>query len=103
MVNPTNKHPERVKKEDKEMIEKLDHSGIEFPISKKDYNKIEKKNGIRVNVFGYENKQPFPIHISKEDFKMELNLLLSDSNGKKHYVLIKDFNSFMSKQTKHKS
>ena len=31
------------------MIEKLDHSGIEFPISKKDYNKIEKKNRIRVN------------------------------------------------------
>ena len=103
MVNPTNNHPERVKKEDKEMIEKLDYSGIEFPISKKDYNKIEKKNGIRVNVFGYENKQPFPIHISKDDFKMELNLLLLDSDGKKHYVLIKDFNSFMFKQTKHKS
>ena len=103
MVNPTNKHPERVKKEDKEMIEKLDYSGIEFPISKKDYSKIEKKNGIRVNVFGYENEQPFPIHISKEDFKMELNLLLLDSDGKKHYVLIKDFNSFMFKQTKHKS
>ena len=48
-------------------------NGIEFPISKKYYNKVEKKNGIRVNVFGYENKQPFPIHISKEDFKMELN------------------------------
>ena len=103
MVNPTNKYPERVKKEDKEMIEKLDYSGIEFPISKKDYNKIEKKNEIRVNVFGYENKQPFPIHISKEDFKMELNLLLLDSDGKKRYVLIKDFNSFMFKQTKHKS
>ena len=76
MVNPTNKHPERVKKEDKEMIEKLDYSGIKFPISKKDYNKIEKKNGIRVNVFGYEKKQPYPIHISKENFERELNLLL---------------------------
>ena len=103
MVNPTNKHPERVKKEDKEMTEKLDYSGIEFPISKKDYNKIEKKNGIRVNAFGHENKQPFPIHISKEDFEMELNLLLLESDGNKHYVLIKDFNSFMFKQTKHKS
>ena len=103
MVNPMDKHPERIKKEDKEMIEKLDYSGIEFPISKKDYNKIEKKNRIRVNGFGYENKQPYPIHISKEDFEMELNLLLLDSDGKKHYVLIKDFNSFMFKQTKHKS
>ena len=103
MVNPMDKHPERIKKEDKEMIEKLDYSGIEFPISKRDYNKIEKKNGIRVNVFGYENKQPYPIHISKEDFEMELNLLLLDSNGNKHYVLIKEFNSFMFKKTKHKS
>ena len=103
MVNPMDKHPERVKKEDKSMIEKLDYSGIEFPISKKDYNKIAKKNGIRVNAFGYENKQPYPMHISKEDFEMKLNLLLLESDGKKHYVLIKDFNSFMFKQTKHKN
>ena len=34
---------------------------------------------------------------------MKLNLLLLESNGNKHYVLIKDFNSFMFKQTKHKS
>ena len=102
-LNPQEKNPQRIKKEDKEMIEKLDYSGIKFPISKKDYNKIEKKNGIRVNVFGYEKKQPFPIHISKEDFEMELNLLLLESDGNKHYVLIKDFNSFMFKHTKHKS
>ena len=50
MLNPIDKHPERVKKEDKDMVEKLDYSGIEFPISKKDYNKIKKKNGIRANV-----------------------------------------------------
>ena len=34
---------------------------------------------------------------------MGLNLLLLESDGNKHYVLIKDFNSFMFKQTKHKS
>ena len=83
-LNPQTKYPERIKKEDKSKIEKLDYSGIEFPISKKDYNKIEKKNRIRVNVFGYENKQPYPIHISKEDFEMELNLLLLESDGNKH-------------------
>ena len=44
-LNPQTKYPERIKKEDKNMIEKLDYSGIEFPISKKDYNKIEKKIG----------------------------------------------------------
>ena len=102
-LNPQEKNPQRIKKKDKEIIEKLDYSVIEFPISKKDHKKIEKKNEIRVNVFSYENKQPFPMHISKEDFEMELNLLLLDSDGKKHYVLIKDFNPFMFKQTKHKS
>ena len=43
-LNPQEKNPQRIKKEDKKMIEKLNYSGIEFPISKKDYNKIEKKN-----------------------------------------------------------
>ena len=103
MVNSQEKNPQRTKKEDKDMVDRLDYSGIKFPISEKDYNKIVKKNGIRVNVFGYESKQLFPIHISKEDFKMELNLLLLESDGNKHYVLIEDFNSFMFKQTKHKS
>ena len=45
MVNPTNKHPERVKKEDKEMIEKLDYSGVEFPISKKTTIRLRRKMG----------------------------------------------------------
>ena len=102
-LNPLEKNPQRIKKEDKDMADRLDYNGTEFPISKKDYNKVEKKNGIRVNIFGYENKQPYPIHISKEDFERELNLLLLESDGNKHYVLIKDFNSFMFKQTKHKS
>ena len=60
MVNPQEKNPHKIKKEDKDMVDRLDYNGIKLPISKKDYNKIEKKNGIRVNVFGYENKQPFP-------------------------------------------
>ena len=45
MVNPTNNHPERVKKEDKEMIEKLDYSSIEFPISKKTTIRLRRKMG----------------------------------------------------------
>ena len=31
-----------------------------------------------------------------------MNLLLIEKDGKKHYILIKDFNSFMYSQTKHK-
>ena len=58
---PQNKDPQRIKKCDKKYVEKLDYSGIEFPVSVKQYNKIEKQNSINVNVFGYEEGQPFPI------------------------------------------
>ena len=101
-LNPQEKNPQRIKKEDKEMINELNYEGIEFPTSQKHYNKVEKQNNIRINVFGYEKGQPFPIHISKETFEDQMNLLLITEDEKKHYVLIKDFNAFMYNQSKHK-
>ena len=101
-LNPQTEHPERIKKEDKKTINELNYDGIDFPVYQKHYNKVEKQNDIRINVFGYEKGQPFPIHISKETFEDQMNLLLITENEKKHYVLIKDFNAFMYNQTKHK-
>ena len=71
-------------------------------LSQKHYNKVEKQNSIKINVFGYEDEQPFPIHISKKTFEDQMNLLLITKDEKKHYVLIKDFNAFMYNQSKHK-
>ena len=100
-LNPQDKCPQRIKKIDKEYINKSDYSGIEFPVTVKQYNKIEKQNEININVFGYENKQPYPIYISKEKYEKHLELLLITEDENKHYVLIKDFNRFMFNQTKH--
>ena len=97
---PQNKNPQRIKESDKKYVEKLDYSGIEFPVSVKQYNKIEKQNNIRVNVFGYEEKQKYPIYLSKEKFNFCLNLLLITEGEKKHYCLLKNFNKFMHNQTK---
>ena len=99
---PQIKYPERIKKEDKKMINEVNYDGIDFPLSQKHYNKVEKQNSIRINVFGYEDGQPFPIHISKETFEGQMNLFLITKDEKKHYVLIKDFNAFMYNQWKHK-
>ena len=44
-LSPQEKNPQRIKKEDKEMIEKLDYSGIEFPISKKTTIRLRRKMG----------------------------------------------------------
>ena len=101
-LNPQIKYPEIIKKEDKKMINELNYDGIDFPLSQKHYNKVEKRNSIRINVFGYEDGQPFPIHISKETFEDQMNLSLITKDEKKHYVLIKDFNAFMYNQSKHK-
>ena len=101
-LNPQIKYPERIKKEDKKTINELNYDGIDFPLSQKHYNKVEKQNSIRINVFGYEDGQPFPIHISKETFEDQMNLLLITKDEKKNYVLIKDFNAFMYNQSKHK-
>ena len=111
---PQNKDPQRIKKCDKKYVEKLDYSGIEFPVSVKQINKIEKQNNININVFGYEEEQPFPIYLSKRKFESStphgfesfLNLLLitgekEEGGETTHYCLIKNFNKFMHGQTNH--
>ena len=100
-INPQDKDPQRIKKTDKQYVGKLDYSNIEFPVNVKHYNKIEKQNSININVFGYENKQPYPIYVSKEKYEDHMELLLVTEKENKHYVLIKDFNRFMYNQTKH--
>ena len=80
----------------------MNYKGIEFPVSQKQHNKIKKQNSIRINVFGYEKGQPFPIHISKERFEDQMNLLLITKDEKRHFVLFKDFNRFMYNKSKDK-
>ena len=100
-LNPQNKNPQRITKTDKNFIKQLDYSNIEFPVTVKQINKIEKQNNIRINLFGYEEKQKFPIYISQEKFQDHVELLLINKDKKNHYVLIKNFNKFMFDQTKH--
>ena len=84
------------------MINEHNYDGITFSAMQKQYNKIETQNNIGINVFGYEKGQQFPIHISKEEFENQMNFLLITKNEKKHYVLIKNFNSFLYNQSKHR-
>ena len=93
-INPLKEHPERILKTDKKIAEKLNYDGIEFPVQEKDFNKIEVKNNICINVVGYENGLVFQIYGSDQKFK-DKNLLLLIDDDKSHYVYIKDFNSFI--------
>ena len=40
-LNPLKIQPERIRKADENMVNNLDFEGIKFPVSKKDYCKIE--------------------------------------------------------------
>ena len=47
---------ERITKKDREFVKKLNDNGVDFPVSKKDYGKIEILNGICANVFVMKTK-----------------------------------------------
>ena len=67
----------------------------------RDYEIIEERFNINVNVFGYDNRV-FSIYASKKFNEQELNVLLISNEEKSHYVFIKDFNRLMYSKTKHK-
>ena len=100
-LNPQDKYPQRIKKSDKSFVNEFNYKDIEFPVTIKQINKIEKQNNISISVFGYENEQPYPIYVSKEKFEDHMELLFITENENKHYVLIKDFNKFIFNHTKH--
>ena len=64
-LNPQDKYSQRIKKTDRAFMNQLDYTGIEFPVTIKQINKIEKQNQINVNVFGYEERKPYPMYVSK--------------------------------------
>ena len=72
-------------------------------MQEKDLSKIEVKNNISINMFGYENKLVFPVYISDQKIEGSMDLLLLIDNDKSHYVYIKDFGRFMFHKTKNKN
>ena len=101
-INLVNIRPERTTKKDNELITDLDYKGIEFPVSKKDFSKIEVKNKICINVLCYENKLTYPVYISDQRFKNSMDLLMISNENKSNYEHIKDFERFVFSETKSK-
>lgn len=65
---------------------------IKFPFEIRQIKKFEKQNGLKVNIFGVENIDIFPIYMSKAiSTSNEIDLLFY----KNHYFLIKNFNRLL--------
>ena len=60
-LNPQTEHPERIKKEDKKMINELNYDGIDVPLSQKHYNKSRNRTASESMclVMKMDNHSPF--------------------------------------------
>ena len=65
-LNPVDHHPARIKRADKDFAKMLDFKVINFPVKIRDIHKIENKNSIDISEFGCENKEKYPIYVSKK-------------------------------------
>ena len=101
LINPTNSHPERINKQDKKIAANLNLSGIVFPLGFNDYELIENRFEMNINVFVYENKV-YSLYFSKKSNTQTRNLLLITEKDKSQYVFFKDFNRLMFSRTKRK-
>ena len=95
------KNPQRITKKDREFVRNLNYEGINFPVSKKDYCKVEVLNKIGVNVFCHD-RVVYPVYLSNQKFDDTIDLLLISIDFVSHYVYIKDFNRFMFNKTEHR-
>ena len=101
-LNPVEKNSERVSKELIDQSERLDWSGLKFPVKLDQIVIFEKNNPqISINVFGFEG-DVYPLRLSKSKSEQTINLLLISDEAKQHYCLIKSLSRLLSSQlTKH--
>ena len=106
-LNPVDIHPERITKELKDQSERLDWSGLKFPVKLDQIVIFEKFNPqISINVFGFEDKVVYPLRLSKSKSEQRersengqtINLLLISDGEKQHYCLIKSLSRLLSSQ-----
>ena len=108
-LNPVQKNPQRLTQKDRGIAKTLDYSGVTFPVTIREMDKIEKGNKININAYIYneDGKYVSPIRNSKTEYQDTLNVLLiereTEKEYKQHYVYIKDFNRLNFNITKHKN
>ena len=97
-LNPVEKNSERITNELKEQSERLDWSGLKFPVKLDQIVIFEKLNPqISINVFGFEGVV-YPLRLSKRKSEQTINLLLISDGEKQHYCLIKSLSRLLSSQ-----
>ena len=95
-LNPANHHLERITKAEKD--KKIGFKDMKFPVKARDIHKIKKIKNLPPLVFLeiIENKQKYQTYVSKNYCEHKyVGLLLIGEKGKRHYIIIKECNTFM--------
>ena len=85
-------------------MHELNTTGLKFPLKFSNTPKFEALNPtVIVNVLVFENNEVFPLYASKyRDRKHHVNLLMiSNSEGKFHYLLVRDLYALVYGRTNH--
>ena len=72
-------------------------------MQEKGFSKIEVKNNICINVFGYKGELVFPIYVSDQKFEDSMDLLRLIDDDESYYVYIRDSDRFMFHKTRNKN
>ncbi|GBO29059.1 hypothetical protein AVEN_122502-1 [Araneus ventricosus] len=75
--------------------------GVECPVPLKKIPIVERLNNLRINVFGYEENEVFPLYVSKRVDEECVNLLLIANEETQHYCLIRNMSRPLGDLTKH--
>ena len=85
------------------MQKKHDFEDIKFQSKLETFTKLQKNFFINISIFRYENKEKYPIYVSKKCFEeTHVDLLLKGEKGKMHYVFIMDFNTSLYNHSLHR-
>ena len=82
----------------------FDFTGIDYPTPISQISRIEKRNPLAINVFGWDNAHACVIIHRLSDAaraRTTVNMLLIEKAGKFHYTWIKDLNRLLYDQSKH--
>ena len=90
---PSDHHTVRITKTDKYCVRKLDSKYIKFAVKIKD--KIENKNSIAVSVLVMKIRKNIQSTYHGNVVKKYIDSIFTGEEARKHYVLMKEFNTFM--------
>ena len=68
-LNPQEKNPQRIKKEDKKTINELNYDGIDFPLSQKHTTKLKNRTTSESTCLVTKKNNPFPFTFLKKRLK----------------------------------